>query len=498
MYPYTPSSGLTSSVLVTIPAATSTVNLAASTYYFYGVDYNSVSQIVASASGSGLSSGTSVPIHTYSLSNGIAVTFSGVTAGSTSTITATMTGTPLQANVPIFFNNATSYTGSFGGVYKVRALTTVTSTPAAVAKVSLNLAPKAGVGVQINAVQQLTATTNGTGVLSSTITTVAGALSKLTVATYFTAGYPPTNPTSSVLPNKILYIDVLATDANGNAVGVTGDTSVTLSISAGSLSISTATIVSGQSDTGSATSFNQIAWTAPSAVGSATITATAATLTGSKTVSIVSATPLLTVVTPTTLTTGIGSAFSGVANASAGINGNQVSAVKYSVNGGTQQSAALTTPGSANTAYSFTVLLTGPSSVNVTVYDSQGTPNAFSVLVQVPPIPAAQTFTNSSAIKQITFTGGPAAVQATFTNNGATTLTVIIVANVLNSQGAIILESTATVTIAAGANRNWIPSHSGNSTRNIQCPSHSLLDSICHTVSDHNSIRDGLEFGETR
>jgi hypothetical protein len=54
-------------------------------------------------------------------------------------------------------------------------------------------------------------------------------------------------------------------------------------------------------------------------------------------------------------------------------------------------------------------------------------------------------------LKQVSFVGGPAAVNATFTNNSPTSLTVIIVANVLNAQGAVILESTATVTVAGGA-----------------------------------------------
>jgi hypothetical protein len=334
-------------------------------------------------------------------------------------------------------------------------VTTVSGTTAA-AKVTLNLATSLA-SVQINAIQQLTATTNGTGVLSPTITTTAAALAKLTVKTYFTAGLPPTNPTSSVLSGKILYIDVVATDAYGNLVPVTGDTAVALAASAGSLSISTAIIASGQSDTGSFTSGYTIAWTAPATGSSATLTATAATIAGTKTVSIVSATPLLTVVAPTTLTPGIGSSFSGIANASLGISGNTVSAVKYSVNGGAQQSAALTTPGQAGTAYSFTVLLSGTSSVNVTVYDSQTPANAFSVIVSVPPIPAAQTFTLSTPLKQVNFVGGPVAVNATFTNNAASSLTVIIVANVLNAQGAVILESTATVTAAAGATVSGYP-----------------------------------------
>ena len=233
---------------------------------------------------------------------------------------------------------------------------------------------------------------------------------------------------------------------------------------------------------------------------SGTATVGSSVLTGSTTVTVVSATPGLTLTAPTTITSGVPSTINGTAVVSSGVsvsgNPGYINGVQYRLNGAANVTVVNGTSSSTKLTFQFTLLLSGANSVIVWTQDSAH--NWVSSAVSVPIIPAAKTFTNSTDLKQVTFTGGPSAVQASFTNNGATSLTVIIVANVLNGQGAVILESTATVTIAAGATGVGYPVIQGIRSRNIHCPSHSLLDIVCHTVSNHKRNSDSLEFGETR
>jgi len=460
---------------------------------FYGVDYGSTSQMTATvtAGASGVATGTSPLFMTYNLGTtttlaSLATSKTSVAAGGTFVLTATL-GTPYQANVPVWFFNATDYSTLTATATK--AVSSYSSTSGtAIATWTVTAPSTAGTtapsATSFTATQVLFSTTypytgQVSGLSNSTATaatanivTVAGALAKLVVNGYLTnpggvATFPVSKATyglsTNIVPKGTLYLDVVASDANGNPVTVTGTTQVTLTTSAGSLSVLSALVIpNAGTDTASTNlgSSSTVALTPPTTVGSVTtVTASVSGATGSNAFTTVAATPTLTVTTvPTTITAGVPVTFSGTVNATKGIQGDTITQIQYTVNwkaGATPTSVGI---GSANAAWSFSVLLsaTGSSAVNITAVDSQGTPNVFTVVFQVPPIPAALTFTNSTNLKQVSFTGGPAAVNATFTNNAASSLTVIIVANVI-SGGAVILESTATVTAAAGATVSGYP-----------------------------------------
>ncbi|MGH2639186.1 MAG: hypothetical protein ACRDF4_07915, partial [Rhabdochlamydiaceae bacterium] len=149
----------------------------------------------------------------------------------------------------------------------------------------------------------------------------------------------------------------------------------------------------------------------------------------------------------------IPSSISGTTNASVGVANNKIATITYSVNGGTPQGVAFSS--AANVAFSFSVLLTGTSNINVTATDSAG--NAAWVIVSVPPLAPGQTFTaptgSANQPKQYQFpNSGPQAVNSTFTNNGASSIQIIVIANIFTSSGIPITPSpTATATVAAGA-----------------------------------------------
>jgi hypothetical protein len=476
-YPYAPTGGvlasLTSFSMTGNPMSLTTNN------FFYGVDYGSSSQITVAATGASLASATSSLIKTYTLTTQLASIGSSTLApkaGASFTLTATGTSTlanPAQAGVPVWFLNATDYSTLTSTATK--ALTSVSSSGTETATWTVTAPTTAGTSTSFNAEEVLfnggTATFTGTtspltnssaqiGAAVGPIVTAPGTISKLVVNAYFANPAGQTFSLSTwkttyglstvVIPSATMYIDVVTTDANGNVVPVTGVTQVALSATAGTLSVTTVlTIPNGGNDIASSNvgSSTAVAFVAPATVGStATITGTGAGLTGSVTITVVTATPNLAVTTaPTTIVTGVPSTFSGIVNATKGALGVTITSIIYSVNGG---SPSTVTIGAANAAWTFSVLLTAKAnSVNITALDSRSKVNT--VLLSVPAIPAAQTFTNSTDLKQVAF-GSTAAINATFTNNAAYTLTVIIVANVLNAQGSVISEPTSTVTATAG------------------------------------------------
>jgi hypothetical protein len=454
IYPYTPSAGVSTAITLTIPSGYSTVSPAG--VFFFGIDYGSQSQLVATSS-SGLATGKSTMITTYTLSPTALVLSPSsnvhVQAGSSTGVGAALA--IAQKNVPVAFgfSSATTYMGSYSstGTNTTTVFTTVNTNNVAVANATVVVATKLNTAININATETLTPTLKATPVVSTgQLITAAGVLAKLTVLPYFAGLSGSEAMATTVVPSSSIYLNITATDAYGNLKTVSGNTQLALSASAGTLSITQPIISSGVSSTNA--SGVSILFVAPSTVGTVvTITATGiasgVSVNGSAKVTVVNKTPLLSASGPTTWTSGIPSTISGTANASQGIANNKITSITYSVNGGTAQPVAFTS--AANVAFSFSVLLTGNSNVNVTVKDTAGNANWY--VVQVPPLPTSKTFTLSTPLTQVNFVGGPAAVQASFTNNGATSLTVIIVANVLNAQGSVILESTATVTIAAGA-----------------------------------------------
>jgi len=499
-YPYTPT--LAPSETVVIGAGSSTTTLTGY-YYFYGVDYGSKSQISATATSTSLSAGTSATIQTYTLSSA-AVTLAGpvsghATAGGSFALTATLP-TPAQAGVPIWLFNSTDYSSLTATA--IEAFTSVSSGTATASwtisapTLAGTTAPSATTFTAKDVVATATSPitlSNNTASNAVAISTVASSVAEWklyaffaspatgfiygTSPTYYLSGATATadGKTSTVTPGRVVYIDALAADQYGNPVWLPVDTTVTLSTSAGALSVNSVTLFGCGTCVYPTNGPMAIIWdngvsvglTAPSTVGTViTVTATGDGYTGSETLTVVTATPNLVVSTaPTTVTAGVPSVFGGVVNASTGIctnaatvTCNTISSIKYSINGGANTTISI---GSANAAWTFSVLLsaTGANSVVICAIDSQTSPaqgNQVCQSLSVPVVPAALTFTSAGTglPAQYQFpNGGPQSVATTFTNNGATSITIIVVANIFTSPGGLpeTPSPTATATVAAGA-----------------------------------------------
>jgi len=463
-YPYTPTGGVVPTVTVSIGALASSVTLNSSTYYFFGVDYGSSSYISASSSASGLTTGSSSKINTYTL-NAVALTITPSTltptAGKTITLTATISGIQ-QANVPVNFANSTDTTGLFtNGLTSINSTLTITS-GAASSVVTFTPSTKAHATVAFTGKDALPGTNgvfayNSATGSSGTITTQAGTAIALAIATYFDSAI--THPSSMTTAKGQLYVDANTTDAYGNPAPVSTATQVTLSTSGGGLSQSIVWINSGQHDT--AGSGYVVVFTPASSGTSFTISGTAtvgsSVLSGSTTVTVVSATPSLTLTSPSTITTGVPSTINGTAVVSPGVSVSGVpgyiKGIQYSLNGASNVTVVNGTSSSQTLKFQFTLLLSGANNIIVWAEDSAG--NWVSAIAQVPTLPPAQTFTSSGSglPAQYQFpNGGPEAVATTFTNNGPTSLTIVVIANVFTSGGIPLTPSpTATATVAAGA-----------------------------------------------
>jgi len=446
---------------------------------------------------------------TYQFSTGLVSLQPGtvaISAGKTFTLVATE-GYPYQANVPVWFSNATAYSTLTS--QPTKSLSTITGTTGATytdGSVTITVAANTGIAIMVvtaptsaTAASSSTSFTarqvlfilsypatnpgpflsNSTAVTSGTISTKASTIASLVVTAYFTTattivGASPSavipyggskttatttyGLTTNIAASKALFLDAAAADAFGNPVTVSGVTQVTFVASSGTLSTPVANIPQSGEDVAS---FNfgtstAVLLSAPSGIGTViTITASAAgpsgVISGSDTVTVVTSIPSLTLQSsvPTTVTSGVPVTFSGVVNATLGAFGVTIVRIEYTVNW-----VALATPTTvqinanhAGWTFATTLSATKSSAVNITAVDSAS--NVFTIVVQVPPVPTGLTFTNSTDLKQITFGPSPA-INATFTNNYAGSLTVIMLGNVYNSAGAVIAQSTATATAAAG------------------------------------------------
>jgi len=143
---------------------------------------------------------------------------------------------------------------------------------------------------------------------SFSATTVAGAIGQFVIISYFyvdNAPPPPVfnGPTTHSVPGGTLYVDVSLADAYGNPVTLAAYANtiqVNLAATEGTLSVTSAYITAGHSDTG--TSFGAVVWTMPSATGSSTLTASGVVngkaIVNTEAVTIVSPLPALFVISP--------------------------------------------------------------------------------------------------------------------------------------------------------------------------------------------------------
>ena len=428
-YPYVPT-GIVQSETVTIASGASTAS--ASAYaYFYDVDYGDTSYIIASASG--LSSATSGHFVTYTFATSGGTTAPAlptgdstvpVAAGNTVTVSYTLPTASIQANVPVYFDFTTGYTGASATSVGTACTTTVayacyagafsnggtqieaTTNSTGVASASLKVDTTEGDAIVVTAIPALNPTANfTTGVAVNEISTKAGAPSAYTL----TVSYD--NPQSSAqtlsapaaaVNGSTLYIDVSITDAYGNLATNPGPGSIqiTLAASAGTLSATTVYIPNGDTDL---TTAGLVYWVMPASIGTtATLKASGASLTpASFSVETVSATPTVTVTSPKPLSGVIYSnslavVFSGYANASAGFGGTvNMATLGYKVGTGAWKTISL--PAGPNPTWSFAAtMVSGLNTLSINVTDANSDVSAvqtFTVLVDT----AAPTVTFSTA-----------------------------------------------------------------------------------------------------
>lgn len=449
-YPYVPT-GIAQSETVTIAAGASTAS--ASAYaYFYDVDYGDTSYIVASASG--LSSATSGHFVTYTFATSGGTTKPAlptgdstvpIAAGKTVTVSYTLPTASIQANVPVYFDFTTGYTGATATAAGTACTTTVayacyagafsnggtqieaTTNSNGVATASLKVDTTEGDAIVVTAIPALSPTANfTTGVAVNEISTIAGTPSAYTLTVSYdnpqTSAQTLSAPAAAV-NGSTLYIDVSITDAYGNLATNPGPGTIqiTLAASAGLLSATTVYIPNGGTDLTSAGGQGLVYWVMPASIGTtATLKASGASLTpASFSVKTVSATPTMKVTSPKPLSGVIYSnslavVFGGYANASAGFGGTvNMATLGYKVGTGAWKTISL--PASPNPTWSFAAtMVSGLNTLSINVTDANSdvsTVQTFSVLVDT----AAPTVTFSTANNANITSGSSVTAQVTDT-----------------------------------------------------------------------------------
>ena len=431
-YPYVPTGTnapvQTSSATITATHTTGNAALG----YIYDVDYLDESYIVASAAS--LTSGSSSHIITDTLSSTagtitpLLANPASITAGKTATITFLLP--TVQAGVPVYFKLASSsagYDGTFvGGGSQVVATTDNTGKATA----TLTVDTVAASFTQVTTVYAASPALNFTGTepLSGVITTVAGTPSKLTLAISYDSSIPFASDatiTNEAVNGTKLYINAIITDAYGNVAANPGPGQIQVSLStspATTLSSTSVVIPQGYSQTdcvGTGCS-GAVFWDMPKTIGTTVIlTASGADLTSATfTVKTVSATPALTISSPTPVSGVIYSntpavVFSGFANVSAGFATTGPKAVTMATLGYKVGTAAggghkITLAGS-NPTWSFAATMSaGLNTLSVNATDSNGD-TVFSSVSQVLVDTTAPKVTFTTANNAQLINGAPAA-----------------------------------------------------------------------------------------
>jgi len=287
--------------------------------------------------------------------------------------------------------------------------------------------------------------------------------------------------TSYVATKGLLCINVLLSDAYGNSVQWTGSFAlqITLATSVGSLSSTTVYITSLKGDT--FLSGYPVEYTAPAAVGSATITASTTQpgiSSGKDALSVVTINPLVSCVSkalvPCTTT------FSSTGTYTATINGTAIPSpasaagvsivsFTYSLNGAAQVSAPLTAANSTGAGFtSFSVTLNqGSNTVKIYATDSAGnTGSATFTFTVTTAVVSPTTFTSTGAAQGTSagFTGDT----VTFTNTaGARSVNIFFVW--YNSANQIVnIGAQLNVNFAASGSQTFFSAFTAPGTYTVQ------------------------------
>ncbi|MDE1852988.1 MAG: hypothetical protein KGI38_04470 [Thaumarchaeota archaeon] len=501
-------SGVTSTTTDNVAAASCTTAgaITSDEAYFQGLTFGTTTYVQVSMSGkygAGLTSFTATgnsqtlstssmdtaaatPAVTCAACTGLTVS-AGTAAGVVSTITLTYTLTVNQLGVPITFqavNTTNPYTGSFVGgmgpsTHIDFANVTVNSVEnsgatAAIATATFTIDHTLSHAVKFQALfaNPCTVVTAscavpssthviGPGTATSVYTTGPGAISKLSVNTYFTS--PAGTLTTNTVAGQNVYLNVILVDYWGNPVTLAsgGQLQIALAVSPSSTGIFSASSVyikQGQVDTLGSFGTITFAVSSSAALGAATISATGF-YSGSSTLTIVSPNPTITVTTPAGTVGHIvyskfsGVGFSGSSAASAGYLAGSVtiSSVTYSIDGATAVTASGTTAWTA-----VPTMANGLHTIVFTVKDSNGNTasNSTKVLVDT----TAPTITNPTTLAYgagtaIVFTvvdseGDLASVSATV-NGTALAASQVTITSGTNNPGASVTYSVSVTGLAA-------------------------------------------------
>jgi hypothetical protein len=365
----------------------------------------------------------------------------GNAAGAVTTIALTYTLTNLQVGVPVIFfgvNSTNPYSGSFVGgtgpsfhkgavsdsanITVSTVLNTAGTLAIATATFTIDPTVTPARSVTFNVKVKAPTTAAPGTVLGPTASTGAfvtgpGTASKLIVKTYFDTGL--ITATSKTVSNQNIYFNIVLADYWSNPVTVSSGSQLQIALAAspsgsGTFSATSVYIASGCHDTaGTACGglFGTILFAVSSgaALGAITMSATGF-YSGSGTLTVVSANPTISVNTPSgTIGHTIYSAFAGVgysgtAAVSAGLaTAPTISAIQYTVDGGSTQSAT------GGTAWSFVVTLAaGLHTVVAWAKDSNGAlsaTNSTTLLVETssPTITAPSTLSYGAG-QSVSFT----------------------------------------------------------------------------------------------
>ncbi len=381
--------------------------------YFQSKVYGTIGKLSATVTTTGPASslsGTSGNIITSTFTGSAPVpspsSLVNVTAGSTFTVKANITtaGPTAQQGVPVtLFLNTTSSTADYAGTFQANGLQniTVTTDSSGIASAKFTVDKVANSNATFYSKVKAPTDADSTAQLgpsgdSAKVRTIAGTATTFKIKVTYDSAL--SLPASSAVPSATLYVNVLIADLYENAATNPGpqQIQITLSKSGGVLSATNVYITSGGSDT--KTVFGPIAWTLPNSTGPVTITASGVlggvSKTTTKTINIVSALPTLAVTSPAPLNGVIYSAstsvvFFGQANVSIGYQpGVNISGVGYKVGTGAWLSAIIS-PGQTNVVWS--LVATFPVGLSTIQFNASDTElntvvsAVFSVLVDTSP-----------------------------------------------------------------------------------------------------------------
>jgi len=296
--------------------------------------------------------------------------------------------------------------------------------------------------------EPITTLTTNTDVspITGNIQTIAAAGTTLKILTYQDVALAI--PTTYTKASGHLYLDIKLQDQYGNSVpwGSAFALQVTLSTTAGGLSATTVYITQGMVDTFA--SNYQVQYTAPSTLGTQTLSATTSqsgVATGTKTVHVVSLAPSVYITSPSTTALTVNSqTIAGYGFPSPGAAaGTVVTSFKYSLNGAGNLTRPVTSTNSSGASFfSFSVnLLNGSNTLKVFATDSNGNIGVGTITLVVSHGPAVvgQTFVvPSGQSPKLVTVSGFTGVNATFMNTGTRTFSGQVWFELLNSNNQVV------------------------------------------------------------